>query len=88
MVLTSIAAGTVEPLMPSPLFGIWGFFIVAGVVLFIGALVSVARNRTYTSGGTVIWTLIILALPVLGPLVWFLVGRKSPDARLRDRAKP
>lgn len=87
MTLTSIAASAVEPLMPSPLFGFWGLVMSAGAVLFIVALISVARNNAYTSGGTVIWTLIILALPVLGPVLWFLLGRKPLDPRVRGRAK-
>ncbi|MEO8284246.1 MAG: PLD nuclease N-terminal domain-containing protein [Pseudarthrobacter sp.] len=79
MILTTVLATTAEPLMPSPLFGIWGIVVSAGVVLFIAALISVARNKTYTSGGTVIWTLIIFALPVAGPVLWFLIGRKSSN---------
>lgn len=84
MILTSAAASTVEPLMPSPLFGLWGVAMSAGVVLLVAALISVARNKKYTSGGTVIWTLTILALPVLGPILWFLIGRKSLDSGLSD----
>jgi len=68
---------TAEPLVPS--WSIMGLVLMAGVVLFVGALVSIARNRTYTSGGTVVWTLIVLALPVLGPVLWFLMGRKAPS---------
>lgn len=83
----SAAASTVEPLMPAPLLGVWGFVMSAGVAVFVAALISVARNKKYASGGTVIWTLIILALPVLGPILWFLIGRKSLDSRLRDQAK-
>jgi drug/metabolite transporter (DMT)-like permease len=88
MILMSVAATTVNPLMPSPFFGIWGIVMIAGVALFIAALISVARNKTYTSAGTVIWTLIILALPVAGPVLWFLMGRKpSRESHLHDRAK-
>ncbi len=86
MILTSAAATTVAPLMPSPLFGVWGFVMSAGVILFIAALISVARNDRYFAGGTVIWVLIVLALPILGPVLWFLIGRKSQNSRLRDHA--
>ena len=48
---------TAEPLVPS--WSIMGLVLMAGVILFVGALVSIARNRTYTSGGTVVWTLIV-----------------------------
>ena len=57
-----------------------------GVVLFVGALISIARNRTYSSGGTVVWALLVLALPVLGPVLWFLIGRKAPkSSRINQR---
>ena len=72
--------------MPSPLFGVWGFVMSAGVVLFIAALISVARNDRYIPGGTVVWVLIVLALPILGPVLWFLIGRKPQNSRLRDQA--
>ncbi|MEC3918384.1 PLD nuclease N-terminal domain-containing protein [Nocardia sp. CDC160] len=49
----------------------------AAVVLFIAALVSVVRSRTYAAGGKAIWALLILAFPFLGPVAWFLFGRKS-----------
>ncbi|MVU77589.1 hypothetical protein GPX89_10095 [Nocardia sp. ET3-3] len=51
--------------------------LLAAVVLFIGALVSVLRSRTYAAGGKAVWALLILAFPFLGPVAWFLWGRKS-----------
>lgn len=88
MMLTSGSITTVEPLMPSPLFGVWGIVMSAGVVLFIAALASVAQNKRYASGGTVIWTLIIFALPIAGPVLWFMIGRKSSlQAHSGGRAK-
>ena len=68
---------SVAELVPS--WGILGIPLIAGVVLFVIALISIARNRTYTSGGTVVWALIVLALPLLGPLLWFLIGRRAPS---------
>lgn len=51
-----------------------GFFLILAAVMFIAALVSIARNRTHTSGGTLAWALIVLALPILGSDLWFLIG--------------
>ncbi|MET1021429.1 MAG: PLDc N-terminal domain-containing protein [Arthrobacter sp.] len=73
MMLTS----SVAELVPS--WGLLGIPLIAGVVLFVIALISIARNRTYTSGGTVVWALLVLALPLLGPLLWFLIGRRAPS---------
>lgn len=71
-------AGKAEPLVPS--WSLMGLLLIAGLVLFVGALINIARNRTYTSGGTVVWALIVLALPVLGPVLWFLIGRRAPKS--------
>jgi hypothetical protein len=68
--------------------GILGFLLVLNAVLFIAALVSIARNRALTTGGTLAWVLIVLALPVLGSGLWFLTGRReSPGPYLRGKAK-
>ena len=68
---------TAEPLVPN--WSIMALPLIAGVVLFVVALVSIARNRTYSSRGTVLWALTVLALPVLGPVLWFVMGRKGPS---------
>lgn len=72
----------VNPLMPS--WGILGFMLVLNAVLFIAALVSIARNKTHTTGGTIVWALIVLSIPVLGSILWFLVGRRDSGSRLRN----
>lgn len=73
--ILKLSASDAEPLMPS--WGILGFFLILNAILFVAALVSIARNRTHTSGGTVIWALIVLAFPVLGSILWFLIGRRD-----------
>ena len=72
MMLTKVAE-----LVPD--WSVLGLVLIAGVALFVVALVSIARNRTYSSGGTAVWALLVLALPVLGPVLWFLIGRKAPS---------
>ena len=84
--ILKLPTSDVEPLMPS--WGIMGFFLILNAVLYIAALVSIARNRTLTSGGTVVWVLIVLALPVLGSVLWFLIGRReSSSPYLGDQAR-
>jgi hypothetical protein len=68
---------SVNPLVPT---GWEVAVLMAGavvVMLFIGALISIGRNRNYTPAGRVFWLLIVLALPVLGPILWFLIGRTA-----------
>lgn len=82
----ALSASEVNPLVPS--WDIMGFLLILNAILFIAALVSIARNRTHTTGGTVVWALIVLAVPVLGSVLWFLVGRReTSSSRLRDQPR-
>jgi thiol:disulfide interchange protein len=75
MIGTAVAMA--EPLVPS--FGILGYFLVVNAVLFLGALISIARTRDHTTGSQVVWALIVLALPVIGALTWFVIGRRAKN---------
>jgi hypothetical protein len=50
----------------------------AGAVLWVCALVSVLRHAI--AWRAVVWVLVTLAFPVLGPVVWFVVGREHERA--------
>lgn len=54
-------------------YGIIGLLILA---LDIWALLSVWGSGT-SVGGKIIWSLIILILPVIGLLLWFFVGPRG-----------
>jgi ABC-type molybdate transport system permease subunit len=74
--ILKLSAPEADPLVPS--WGIMGFFLILNAILFLAALVSIARNRNHTFGATVVWAVIVLALPVLGSILWFLIGRREP----------
>ena len=82
-----LTLSTSEAIQLVPGWGILGLFLILNAVLFIAALVSIARNKTHATGGTVVWALIVLALPFLGSVLWFLIGRRETfGPRLRDQA--
>jgi hypothetical protein len=84
--IVALSTSDVNPLVPS--WGILGFMLALNTVLFIAALISIARNRIHTTGGTIVWALIVLSVPVLGSILWFFVGRRdSSSSRLRDQAR-
>ncbi|AWI83248.1 hypothetical protein CEW88_05950 [Alloyangia pacifica] len=56
--------------------GIGGFII---LVLDIWAIVSVLGSRAST-GAKVLWTLLIIVLPLLGFIIWLIAGPKSSRA--------
>ena len=54
--------------------------LLAGLIiaaLLIAALVSIVRNKGQAPMATVLWVLVVFAVPILGPLLWFLAGRRS-----------
>lgn len=57
-------------------FGIGGFIV---LVLDIWAIVSIIGSRAST-GAKVLWTLLILILPLVGFIIWLILGPKSQRA--------
>jgi len=47
------------------------------VVFFLAALVSIL-GADIGCGGKILWFLVILCLPFLGSLLWFVAGRPRP----------
>ena len=84
--ILALSTSEANPLAPS--WGIMGFLLIPNAILFVAALVSIARNRTNTTGATVVWALIVVAVPVLGSVLWFLIGRReTSNSRTRDQAR-
>lgn len=53
--------------------GLWGLLI---LIADIWAIVSVVSSSV-TTGKKVLWVLLILILPVLGFIIWFLAGPRG-----------
>ncbi len=55
------------------------------VVLVIAAAISIMTSPNYTAAGKCLWILVLIALPILGALGWFVWGRTAsltPQARV------
>ncbi|WP_026818898.1 PLDc N-terminal domain-containing protein [Arthrobacter castelli] len=51
------------------------------------ALISVGRTSRHTSAAKGVWVIIILAVPFLGPILWFLIGRSAtPGIEAQSRS--
>jgi len=59
--------------------GIFGLLI---LILDIWAIISIVRSDS-TGGKKVLWVLLIVLLPVLGLIIWGIMGPRGnrPDAR-------
>jgi heme/copper-type cytochrome/quinol oxidase subunit 2 len=54
--------------------------VLAGMALiFLGSLVSVLRSRL-SLGMKLVWFVLIFAVPLIGCVLWFLVGRRQPSS--------
>jgi hypothetical protein len=53
--------------------GLWGLIV---LVADIWAIVNIFQSRA-TTAAKVVWTLVVLLLPVLGFIVWFFAGPKT-----------
>lgn len=51
--------------------------VLAQVVLFISALASILASTRYTAGGKLLWVVVVLCLPFLGTIAWWIAGRRA-----------
>ena len=46
------------------------------IVVVIWAVLSIIKSGTST-GGKILWSLLVLVLPIVGLIIWFLAGPKG-----------
>jgi uncharacterized membrane protein YhaH (DUF805 family) len=70
-----------NPLVPATYDIVWMIVTAVAFILMIVALVSIARaSKRLSSALALIWTLVVLFVPVVGPVVWLAIGRRAADA--------
>lgn len=77
------AAGT-NPLLPTS--GELTALVLGGalIALIVVAIISLSHDRHHTPAQRLLWLLVILAAPVLGPILWLTVGRHhTPEQEVR-----
>lgn len=65
---------TENPLWPEAYDGAWTAFISLVSVLMFLALIDVMRTATFLRA--VEWVVLIVLVPIVGPAIWFLYGRR------------
>ncbi|MGK2309641.1 PLDc N-terminal domain-containing protein [Cutibacterium sp. V970] len=55
---------------------LYALAIVVPIALFILALLSILGSGMLTGSGKLIWTVVCFCFPVVGPIVWFIAGKK------------
>lgn len=68
----------------------WSVFTVLLCMLTLGALISLGRRRGTISGSAfALWLLVIVLVPLFGPLLWLVASSKaSGDEVARVRRTP
>lgn len=46
----------------------------ASVIAGVAALASIWLGRHHSRSAKVVWTVVVVVVPVVGPLAWFLLG--------------
>lgn len=74
---------SLNPLVPAAYDVAWSGVALALLALLVVALVSLARSaKALTSAQALVWTLVAIFVPVLGPLAWLFIGRPAARASL------
>ncbi|AUC83411.1 hypothetical protein CW733_15230 [Lacinutrix sp. Bg11-31] len=52
------------------------FVMLLSIVLFVLAIISAVLNN-FKNNDKIIWVLVILLVPFFGPILYFIIGRKT-----------
>jgi heme A synthase len=55
----------------------WQWLAGTGLLLAAAALISIWRGQRHSRQAKVVWTVVAVLLPILGPLGWFLLARET-----------
>lgn len=64
-----------NPILPASYDIVWSIVIVGLLALVGTALWQILRAKSLTGVDAVVWVLVVLAMPVLGAILWFAFGR-------------
>lgn len=87
VVLVWTAAEGANPIVPTQ----WEFTVVGigvlALLLFVAAVIGIARSHHLTCLAQALWVLVVFAFPVIGSLLWFLIGRRANTSSSRDAGR-
>lgn len=75
--MTTLVMQSANPIIPNP----WEVTVlgigVLALLLIVVVLVDIARAHHLSGLARAVWVLIALAFPLVGPILWFLIGRRD-----------
>ncbi len=67
-----------NPLMPAAYDLVWSAVALVAFGLVVWAIVSLSRRaRPLPSRVVLMWALVIVVVPILGPVAWLAAGRRA-----------
>ncbi|WP_374068712.1 PLD nuclease N-terminal domain-containing protein [Arthrobacter sp. PvP102] len=76
--LSTIARSTItNPVIPGSWLALQSVVALAYVALLIGAWITIFRAKDQPPRTLFVWAVIVFVLPFIGPLLWFIGGRKA-----------
>jgi cardiolipin synthase len=66
-----------ELLTPNLELLIWSLFALASLICFIIVLISILRTDFRNTHTKFAWLVVIIFLPILGPILFFVYGKQS-----------
>lgn len=69
---------------PGPSIIIWQIFCLATIVLFVIALIRILKSKRMDADRKVVWLLVTMCLPVLGPILMFAAFKRGDRAEVAD----
>lgn len=63
-----------------PSFGLFvgvGYILMLGFALWLAALLDILKSTFKVSNNKIVWLIVSFVLPVLGPILYFLIGRNQ-----------
>lgn len=63
-----------SPIQPA---GSWDWplwLLLIALVLCLAALISIRIDRHHSAASKMVWTFVVILVPIVGPLAWFALG--------------
>lgn len=71
---------------PSSFDVLWFVIFVPLVILTVAALISLVRSRDVSGAPVVVWLLLILFVPALGAIAWFVLRNKREGSSRQQQS--
>ena len=53
--------------------------LILEVVLLVVAILDIVKRQKVTGGNKVLWIVVVVIFQIIGPIVYFIFGRKESD---------